>query len=204
MSTETDTNNFAITNTGSGLASAFKIFGVVFNLKLVLFVLGSIAFGVVGIMYFNNNQQYIAMGIFIPLTLIILIVYGNRWFGPQGSANAKLSKWPPQINTCPDYLTYYKLTDSTGKSTNGCIDLIGISTNGGFQKVSDASDIKSATNTSNFFPLLLGESRAALCGRLRRAGLTWEGVYDGASCLSPNGSGTSIPSSGTTCTTNGT
>jgi hypothetical protein len=204
MATQNNTKNFAITNTGSGLDSSFKIFGVTFNLKLTLFVLGSIAFGITGIMYFNNNKQYISMAIFIPLTLIILIVYGNRWFGPQGSANSTLSRWPPQINTCPDYLTYYKLSDSTGKSTEGCIDMVGISTNGGFQKVSEPSAIKSATDTSHFFPLIVGETRAALCGRLRTAGLTWEGVYDGVSCLSSNGSGTSIPSSGTTCSTNGT
>lgn len=198
MSTTTTTPT-TITNTGSGLASSFKIFGVVFNIKLTLYVLGSIAFGVCGIMYFNSSKQYIGMMVFLPLTLLVLIVYGNRWFGPNGSATTNLTKWPPQINTCPDFLTSY-----TNYGKQGCVDMIGVSTKG-FQQVSDPTTLTTQDNNDNsvkFFPLNVGETRQSLCARLQRVGLTWEGVYDGVSCLAPNGSGTSlVPGSG--CSTTG-
>jgi hypothetical protein len=188
-----------ITNTGSNLASNFTIFGVTFNIKLVIFILGSIAFGIAGIMYFNSSQQYIGMAVFIPLTLLILIVYGNRWFGPTGSANMALKSWPPQINTCPDYLTAYTIIGTSGTTAQkGCVDLIGVSTNGGFTKTTDPK-MMTATAT-NFFPLTLGETRQSVCARLKTAGLSWEGVSDGSSCLSPDGSGTSVVP-GSTCST---
>lgn len=186
-----------ITNTGSNLAKNFTLFGVTFNIKLAIFIIGSIAFGIAGIMYFNSSQQYIGMAVFIPLTILILIVYGNRWFGPAGSANVTLTSWPPQINTCPDFLTSYLLPGTPPKS--GCIDLIGMSTNGGFLKT---NDITTPPSASGFFELIKGESRQDLCTRLQTAGLTWEGVYDGSTCLSPNGSGTSlVPGGG--CSTTG-
>jgi len=187
-----------ITNTGSGLASNYTIFGVTFNIKLAIFILGSIAFGIGGIMYFNSSQQYIGMALFIPLTVLILIVYGNRWFGPTGSATIQLSSWPPQINSCPDFLTAYAITIGTGtsaKKSNGCVDLIGVSTNNGFDKITDPATLTSSNDNltdNKFFKLQSGETRKELCARLVAAGLTWEGVNDGVSCLEPDGSGTTL------------
>jgi len=195
----------SITNTGANLASNFTIFGVTFNIKLALFVIGSLVFGIGGIMYFNSSRQYIGMIIFLPLTLLILTVFGNRWFGTSGSANMKITMWPPQINTCPDFLTAYMIPST---KSNGCVDLIGVSINGGFLRTTDPTTLATSNDTlsdNKFFKLQAGETRQSLCARLKTAGLTWEGVHDGVSCLTPDGSGTSMVSgSGCAATTTGT
>jgi hypothetical protein len=155
---------------------------------------------------------------------LIMLFFGMRWFGNIPSAS-KL--WPPTINMCPDYLTYI--------SGTGCVDTLGVSTNGDLTKT-EASDI-SAGNISNnkkfgvagtnnsfiaytsasvmgtpavagvaavaasgfadsdtYVPAIAAVTAAAavpataatvqaICDACRLKGLTWEGVWDGDTCL---------------------
>ena len=74
-------------------------------------------------------------------TFFVLIYFGFIWFKPTKS---KLNTWPPVINMCPDYLTYYKPTGGTGV----CLDMLGVSKNGGLGTV--VTNVAAATPTNTF------------------------------------------------------
>lgn len=122
---------------------------------------------------------------------ILFVLYGLRWFAKDQSmlSNSPVS-WPPTINTCPDYLTYYKLMEG-GKKYDMCIDMIGVSRNGGITKFPDTTS-PPASDSSAYFPLKTdsdepAKKRAQLCQRAMAAGLTWEGITNGESCLTIDG-----------------
>jgi hypothetical protein len=131
-------------------------------------------------------------------TGLVLVYFGLKWFG---TVQVKNTSWPPVINMCPDYLTYLPNIKSAASSTRmvpGCVDFLGVTTSNNaasaFIKVEpiqssidalDASmttkvfkytslDIKNATSASDLQPI---------CDACQNAGLTWEGVYDGDSCV---------------------
>jgi len=156
-------------------------FGLV-NYYLVLYVI----FSIVTLVY-GTNKVY-ATGetrgvIFAIGTLLVLIYFGLRWFGTPGSNKPR--KWPPVINMCPDYLTYVP-------SIPGCVDMLGVSKNGNLAR-SMPSDIATlnATNSQKVFKYTSTDVKAAsgptdlqrICDSCQNAGVTWEGVYDGDSCL---------------------
>ena len=108
--------------------------------------------------------------------------------------------WPPTINTCPDYLTYYQLTEN-GMKYDMCIDMIGVSRNGGVTKFPNTT-IPPASDNSCYFPLKTlsdepKKKRAELCQRSMSRGLTWEGITNGESCLTPDGKPAGAGGSGT-------
>jgi hypothetical protein len=121
---------------------------------------------------------------------MVCIFYGYRWFA---SNRVDVNKsWPPTINTCPDYLTY--VAKLPGDNQYGCVDMLGVSSNGGLQK-SLPSDILSgsslaSTNSAKVIPyssqdVTSATSMAAvqtICNACSRAGVTWEGVWDGDVC----------------------
>jgi hypothetical protein len=123
---------------------------------------------------------------------ILFVLYGLRWFSKDNSmlSNAPVS-WPPAINTCPDYLTYYKLTEG-GVKYDMCIDMVGVSRNGGITKFPANATSPPAHDNSCYFPLATQSAepekkRAELCQRAMAAGLTWEGITNGESCLTADG-----------------
>jgi hypothetical protein len=106
------------------------------------------------------------------------------------------------MNTCPDYLTYYNLTNN-GKKYDMCIDLLGVSRNGGITKF-PAGATPPGPYASCYFPLATESAdpekkRAELCQRTMAAGLTWEGITNGESCITPDGR----PSGATAAATTG-
>ena len=119
--------------------------------------------------------------------VLVAIFYGYRWFGNKGQDS---STWPPTVNMCPDFLTY--VPRLPGSNSPGCVDMLGVSKNGGLQKTipSDLSagtpissnkviavtsnDIKTATTTQQL---------QSICNICNRAGITWEGIYDGDVCV---------------------
>uniref|UniRef100_A0A6C0APU6 Uncharacterized protein n=1 Tax=viral metagenome TaxID=1070528 RepID=A0A6C0APU6_9ZZZZ len=166
------------------------------NIAKILFVIGSILIGVLGIINFSNNKQYIALLLFVPLTIWILVLFGLRWFGPEGEYNTKTVKWPPQLNSCPDFLMYYNRIKSDGTTPMPtCIDKIGVSKNNIPEKFPEGGNGDS--NDKYFFQLIPGETRPSLCARLKDAGLTWEGVYDGQTCFNADNSGAADTTNGT-------
>jgi len=176
-----------------------------FNIKLFIFIIIAlvIEFGVVMYCLRSDPQQLLLAAIFVPFSLYIFFVYGMRWFGSNGPYSGATVPWPPAINTCPDFLTYYPTKTSNGTLIPGCIDTIGVSS-GGDSKFKQQKSIPPSTdlpsnvvslenasswNTSGFFPIqVINEKQHQLCDRVKAAGLTWDGVYDGQNCIKPDGS----------------
>ena len=167
-----------------------------FNIYFIIYVILAIAiiFGGTNKMY-GENLMIGAIFFFITASAIFLI-YGLRWFGTDKSllSNAPVS-WPPTINTCPDYLTYYNLIVGL-ESYDMCIDMIGVSRKGGVTQFPANNPPVDPLSTA-YFPLATKSAdpvkrNAELCQRAMMNGLTWEGVTNGESCISLDGS-TSVP-----------
>jgi len=174
-----------------------------FNIAEAIFIIAAILIIGGGSMYFGSGKQYISVLIFLPLSVLIFVVYGLRWFGPDGIYKHRTTTWPPAINTCPDCLTAYSIKSPAGEF-KGCVDRIGVSRNGGLPMLKSGDTITGPADT-RFFQLNAGESRAALCQRVMTAGLTWEGVTDGETCFNPDSTGSSIipGADSNACTTSG-
>lgn len=177
-----------------------------FNISEGIFIIAAIILIGGGALYFGSNSQYIGLLIYLPVSVLIFVVYGLRWFGPEGIYKIQTAAWPPALNACPDYLTGYTIPAANPSATKtlGCVDTMGISRNGGIT-IFKKGDTITASPDPRFFPLNAGESRSALCSRVMTAGLTWEGVTDGETCFSADGSGTGIvPGGGSNnCSTTG-
>jgi hypothetical protein len=178
------------------MAAAGYLNGV--NISMVLYIIMCILVGYYGGRYFFTKGDTISGVIFLIGIITIFIIYGKRWFDPNGMYNTGTITWPPVINTCPDFLTAYTVQTSGG-SVAGCIDTIGVSRTGAFQKVPPSGiptqSVTAPYTTNNngvlnatmidFFPInVANESPQALCDRLANNGLTWDGVFDGDNCLS--------------------
>jgi hypothetical protein len=106
--------------------------------------------------------------------------FGIRWFTGKGAEKEATGPWPPLLNTCPDVLTLH--TNGTDKF---CVDTVGVAKGGSsnLQKMTNASSIND-NQKFNLSIALSGEARYnALCTECRTKGVTWEGVYNGNSCL---------------------
>ena len=117
---------------------------------------------------------------------LVMVFFGMRWFG---NIPTKSNIWPPTINMCPDYLTY---------NGTGCVDYLGVSSiNGGFTKSTNTTPkyftstdpqsstaIKATSATVNEAISAGNTVRLqAICNACSNGGLTWEGIYDGDSCV---------------------
>ena len=139
---------------------------------------------------YQSGEAVTAFFFFIGATTLF-VLYGLRWFGKDQSmlSNSPVS-WPPAMNTCPDYLTYYQLVEN-GAKYDMCIDMVGVSRNGGITKFPNSVS-PPAHDNSCYFPLKTEsddpeKKRAELCQRAMAAGLTWEGITNGESCLTIDG-----------------
>jgi hypothetical protein len=166
------------------------------DIYLILYCIYAILIGIFGTAYLFRSKRTTSAILFLIGALFIFIFFGNRWFGQGGDIfHQTPGSWPPYINTCPDYLTYYKRVKSNGESSDTCIDRIGVSKNSSLQVFPSDSTNANPDNDAYFFPLATQSSdpsqkRLELCNRTLQYGLTWEGICDGESCLNP------IPSSG--------
>jgi hypothetical protein len=156
------------------------------NWYLILYVILSIC-AVAG-----GTSQLFPMGaptavIYAVGAILVFVFYGYRWFDNQSGT---LSKWPPTINSCPDYLTY---VGSLSNGNPGCVDLLGVSTKQGQFLKSSPSDIASLSSTTStkVFPFTSSDvlkaaddaTVQAICSYCNRMGVTWEGVFDGDTCV---------------------
>jgi hypothetical protein len=131
--------------------------------------------------------------IFFVGTLYVCIIYGIRWFNNASSSG---TAWPPVINTCPDYLTYYE-RKKNGKIEPSCIDTIGVSKKNGLKIFPKDGD--SNSDDACFFTI--PATNAEKCQQTINAGLTWEGITNGESCVINTSGSTSGISGGNTCIT---
>jgi hypothetical protein len=84
------------------------------------------------------------------------------------------------------------MTDGTTQDT--CVDLIGVSKNGSIKVFPDVKKTSNVVPTSDDYYFVLatkssdaGAKNAELCARAMAAGLTWEGITNGESCITPAG-----------------
>lgn len=133
--------------------------------------------------------------------LMIFVFFGTRWFtslttskgdkcGPTKLSGGSLKlgyqgPWPPMINTCPDYLVYYKRNGVT----DTCIDVSGVNRSGGSLKAWSIEDTTESppTDDMKYFPKVYkanmsDEDKLELCRATMAAGLTWEGITNGEKC----------------------
>jgi hypothetical protein len=162
-----------------------------FNIYLLIFIVLAILTIMGGSFSLNKGGNTIGAILFLIGSIIIFIVYGLKWFSPGSTFSETPVSWPPQINTCPDYLVLYNRTMPDGTTQNSCIDLIGVSKNGSL-KVFPKDANPAPTGADYYFSLQTQSTdpvakNAELCQRAISFGLTWEGVTDGESCITPSG-----------------
>ena len=179
------------------MGSSFIVLGVnlsKINWYLVFYILFSITVTAMG------TTQLYPMGlgraiIYAIGAVLVFLFFGYRWFSNPAEQS---KKWPPTINTCPDYLTFVpSVTGASSASGGGCIDLLGVSTNAAGLQVTNKSQLGSisATDTNHLFEYTSADVAVALndpasiqqiCSRCQIAGITWEGVWDGDTCAGLN------------------
>ena len=112
-------------------------------------------------------------------SIIAVVFFGLRWFTSTGDIKkgATAGAWPPTINYCPDFLT---LATIDGEQV--CIDTVGVSQSGGMS-TSDGTQV----GDIYMFHLYLDETGhervTSLCSQAKEKQVTWEGVWDGTTCL---------------------
>ncbi len=159
------------------------------NIGMLLYILLCIVIMFTGVRFLMSGGKMIATVIFAIGAILVFVFFGLRWFENAPTSPTYTGKWPPQINTCPDFLTYYNLN---GK--NICIDTLGVSTNpmgsggqNGLKRwvfgTSPPADVTpdyyyDLTTTKTKPEEILGE----YCNRCLEKGVTWEGICDGESC----------------------
>jgi hypothetical protein len=170
------------------------------NIAMLVFIIVAILVGGMGTFAFYSSGRAIGAFIFFIGSILTFVFYGIRWFeGKAVLGSDSPVQWPPYVNTCPDFLTYYKRKTSNGTETDTCVDRIGVSRNNKLNVFPTDSNVNNE-NDSYFFPLKTdsedrAKKRAQLCARTIDYGLTWEGVTDGETCFSPEGTGVAIATS---------
>lgn len=165
-----------------------------FNIYLGLYIVAAIIVIGGGSSYMFRSGRLTAAIIFIAGAIAVFTYYGIRWFGSDTSVFSQAPvQWPPVINTCPDYLIYYKRQKAPGQFEDTCIDKIGVSKNGELKRIPDDGDINDS-NDSYFFSLQTTSTNpndrlAELCRRCLQMGLTWEGICNGEDCSIPDAGG---------------
>lgn len=132
-----------------------------------------------GSFLFYSGNRPVTTFLYFGGMLAAVILFGTRWFLPDGSLNlATVKSWPPVLNTCPDYMSLTKIGDK-----QVCVDTVGISSKSGIKKWTSPNQ----TTDDYIFNLYTDKSGSdridALCQEAKAKVVTWEGVYDGVQCL---------------------
>ena len=161
--------------------------------KLILYILFCIAVGLGGTVGLFRMNRALAAASYLILSLLIFVFFGLRWFV---YTVGDVSKWPPVVNTCPDYLTSYQRQTANGTVAT-CIDLVGVSTNGALSRFPASGTAPSESGSgpsanSFYFPMnvsptaKLTDPITSLCNYTRSSGLSWDGVINGQACITMN------------------
>jgi hypothetical protein len=134
---------------------------------------------------YNTNPPPTAILFFIG-SLALFIIYGIRWFGSSPLFTPASGPWPPVINTCPDYLTYYPRTKG-GLKKDSCIDTIGVSKDKSL--LSTFPKDGTIPESDSYYLDISGLSSdpatksTQMCNAAMAQKVTWEGVTNGESCV---------------------
>jgi hypothetical protein len=170
-----------------------------FNIYLGIYIVLSILLIAGGTYYIVNLKDLISAFIYFIGALIVLILFGLKWFSSGALFSSTPVQWPPTINTCPDYLVYYSRTMPDGSTQPSCIDTIGVSKNGALkvfpanQPVPTSNDYYFSLSTAKTDP---ASKNQELCQKAISMGLTWEGITNGESCVASSNHTSSSGSSG--------
>jgi hypothetical protein len=140
--------------------------------QFIVFVVLAIIFSTYGPMIFYKQNKNVAAFLTLLMFILIFTFYGLRWFKGSvlaGPAGAYSGSWPPYVNVCPDYLTYYE-----GTSGKGCI-------NKTQQQIGDLPVAGATPSAQQIFKYDLSNKKLA-CEKARELRLTWEGITNGDSC----------------------
>ena len=157
---------------------------------LILYIFAAVVIGTYPTMTLFQTGRTISAITYVILALFVLIFFGLRWFAYTDAGLTVTGTWPPIVNMCPDYLTYFKrpsMSDGTG-FTPSCIDLVGVSRNGGISQWQKSfSPENPPTDDKYYFSLATNATSQTarnqeLCARAIDKGLTWEGISNGESC----------------------
>jgi len=164
------------------------------NLYLIGFIAVAFMVTVGGAYQLNSSNQTYGAVLFFIGALILFIVYGLRWFGDSPLFTTTPGPWPPVINSCPDYLTYYKRTVG-GVQKDTCIDTIGVSKDNSLLSTFPKGGV--IPDADHYYLDLSGLSsdpatkNTQMCNAAMNQKVTWEGVSNGESCVSPLAPGAS-------------
>jgi hypothetical protein len=162
-----------------------------FNIYLGIYIIVAIVVIAGGTFKLYGGGGTFGAILFLIGSIFVFMTYGTKWFGKKGGIFSDTPvSWPPTINTCPDYLVYYKRQMTDGTTQDSCIDLIGVSKNGSIKLF--PSDGSVPTTNDYYFSLATKSTDAngrtsELCQNTLTAGLTWEGITNGESCITPAG-----------------
>jgi hypothetical protein len=171
------------------------------NIYLILYGLVSAALLLGGTMKLYGMGMVLGAVLFFIGSGFIIMTYGLRWFiGEKSLLSDAPVQWPPVLNTCPDFLSFYKRKKSGGATEDTCVDTVGVSRNANMLKRFPTSGPVDNEDDAYFFPLATAKSdtesrNKEWCQRAILYGLTWEGITNGESCILPDGKKAS-PSSG--------
>ena len=172
---------------------------------LILYIFMAIVIGTWPTITLMSGGRSVAAIVYVVLIILVLIFFGLRWF-MYGGADSSSDAWPPIINACPDYLTFFNRPSSSDPSgyTPTCIDLVGVSRNGALAKWRpEFSTDNPPTDDKYYFSVVTTGTNTTtknqqLCSNAIAAGLSWEGITNGESCFAPDldvTSGSAPPSS---------
>ena len=160
------------------------------DFPFILYIFLSITLTLSGVYILVKSDRTLGSFLFLIGVILVLTYYGLRWFSNDSLKFTKLTatQWPPVMNLCPDFLTHIRKPDTGTKVEYVCVDTIGVSQNG-IRKYTQDSDLR---NEAYLFKLFEEEKNVTsryqkLCGECKEKKVTWEGIYDGISCLRPSG-----------------
>jgi len=161
-----------------------------FNFYMITFIIAAVLVITWGTYHFYAMNQGSTALLFFIGSLTLFIIYGIRWFGPTPLFTPTSGPWPPVMNTCPDYLTYYQRTVG-GVQKDTCIDLIGVSKDNSL--LSTFPKTGSPPDSDSYYLDISGTSSdpntksTQLCNIAMNQKVTWEGMTNGESCIGPSG-----------------
>jgi hypothetical protein len=152
--------------------------------SFIAYIFLSIVVGLGTFTQLTKVDRYWAAILSLILFILIFVFYGMRWFRGTSSAFTYTGSWPPVINMCPDYLVYYKNSPIGG----ACVDMLGVSTNGSLKVFTKEDSSNPPQDRAKYFPGvykpgMTEKELARLCKLSGQYGLTWEGIYNGGSCV---------------------
>jgi hypothetical protein len=171
------------------------------NYKMIAYIFLVIIIIVSSGNYLYKSERTVSAVFCSILFILIFVFFGQRWFNNTSTSSTGIpipKTWPPVINTCPDYLTYY---NAGGVGT--CIDLIGI-VDSKYASIftswttSDVANPPPSSASNKFFPAIYNAGKTdmtATCSNTTctgtgdkqdskyylnqlcmQRGLTWEGI----------------------------